>query len=308
MGKRLTLEKRQLIEGHRSDERSLRWIARALGVSASTISREVRRNGGCDGYDAVSAQVRSAVMRVGIGPPLVSGMAWSAAQAELAKRHSPEQIAGHRSDISASTIRRRIAVERLQGGMSHRHLRRRGKQRLSAAARALCRCNNIPHRIHYGHRPLAADARSENGHWEMDTMWDIGTHGRAGALVLTDRKSRLACLAALPKRTARAVAQAAVTLLKPHPCHSITADNGGEFAKHHLITQALGAPVFFTDPGSPWQRGTCENTISLIRDLTPKQRLGSMNPAAIRRIANAINHRPMKLHHWQTRFMASSQP
>ena len=301
MSKRLNMERRELIEEHLSSGWSFRRIAAALCVVASSVSREVSRNGGAAGYRAAVAQERAARMRVGVGPPRVCVLAWAAAREKLGLRWSPEQVAGAAPPglaISASTIRRRIKAD---WGRQHAHLRRRGKPYLSRAERRAQSCNCIPNRVHFSQRPPQADARAQRGHWEMDTLLDPGAHQRAGALILADRATRQIVLFPLPRVSARACADAASALLRRRIVRSITADNGGEFAQHARITQATGAPVFFTDPHAPQQRATCENAVALVRDMTRGKRLGSMSPTQLRAIAERINQRPMKTHQWRSR-------
>ena len=308
MSRRLNHEQRQLLEGHLRAGASYRGVAAALRVSVSTVSREVRRNGGRARYTAARAQARAQAQRAGVGPPSVKAAAWRAARRKLRKRQSPEQIAANASPelaISATTIRRRIAEDRRRGGDLVKHLRQRGKARISRRQRQAYRCNNIPGRVHFSQRPYAAHARSEPGHWEMDTFMDPGENRRAGALILVDRATRRLRLFPLPHFNARACADAAIARLRHEPARSITADNGGEFAQHQRITQATGAPVFFADPARPQQRGTCENAIALVRDLTRGMALGTLTPRRVQAIAERINQRPMKLHGWLSRNQAA---
>ena len=143
MSKRLNLELRILIEKHLGSGWSLRAIGSSLGVSASTVSREVRRNGGAADYAADAAQRRARRMRGGVGPPRVGAAAWRAARRRLRQRWSPEQAAAAADAgraISAATIRRRIRADAAQGGTLAKCLRRRGKPRCTAAWRRAQRC------------------------------------------------------------------------------------------------------------------------------------------------------------------------
>ena len=204
--------------------------------------------------------------------------------------------------IIASTIRRRIKADwaRTRG-----NLRRRGNPCLSRAERRAQSRKRIPNRVHFSQRPPQADARARRGHWEIDTLLDPGAHRRAGALVLADRATRQIDRFPLPRVNARARADAASALPRRRVVRPITADNGGEFAQHARITQATGATIFFTDPHSPQQRGTCENAVALVRDMTRGKRLGKMSPAQMRDIAERINQPPMKTHRWRSRNQAA---
>ena len=135
MSKRLNLERRELIEEHLFSGWSFRRIAAALCVVASSVSREVSRNGGAAGYRAAVAQERAARMRVEVGPPRVCVLAWAAAREKLGLRWGSEQVAGAVPPdlaVSASTIRRRVKADWTR---QRAHLRRRGKPYLSRAER-----------------------------------------------------------------------------------------------------------------------------------------------------------------------------
>ena len=308
MSKRLNFELKKLLEEHWLAGWSQRRIAAALGVSPSAVCRELSRNSIGGVYQAAAAQEQMRRRRAGIGPPRVKAAAWRAARGRLRLRWSPEQIAARAApeqSISAATIRRRIAADRRNGGKLFRCLRQRGKSRLSRQARQAQACNNIPQRVHFSRRPSAARRRAEVGHWEMDTIMDAGSCHRSGALILADRAARVILLFPLPRINARACADAAIRLLRHRPARSITADNGGEFAQHRRIAQATGAQTFFTDPGCPQQRGTCENAVALVRDLTRNLPLGSLSPQRLRAIAERINNRPMKTHGWLSRNQAA---
>ena len=305
MSRRLSLERRKLIEEHLSSGWSFRRIAAALCVVASSVLREVSRNGGAAGYRAAVAQERAVRMRVGVGVPRVCVLAWAAAREKLGLRWGSEQVAGAAPPdlvISASTIRRRVKADWTR---QRAHLRRRGKPYLSRAERRAQSCDRIPNCVHFSQRPPQADARAQRGHWEMDALLDPGAHRRAGALILADRATRQIALFPLPRVSAGAGAASA--LLRQRVVRSITADHGGEFAQHARITQATGAPVFFTDPHAPQQRGTCENAVALVRDRTRGKRLGSMPPTQLRAIAERINQRPMKTHQWRSRNQAAKR-
>ena len=249
MSRRLNLERRKLIEEHLSSGWSLRRIAAALCVVASSVSRAVSRNGGAAGYWAAVAQERAVRMRVGVGVSRVCVLAWAVAREKLGLRWGPEQVAGAAPPdlaISASTIRRRVKADWTR---QRTHLRRRGKPYLSRAERRAQSRNRIRNRVHFSQRPPQADARAQPGHWEMDALLDPGAHRCAGTLILADRATRQIALLPLPRVRARAGAASA--RLRQRVVRSITADNGGEFAQHARITQATGAPIFFTDPHAP---------------------------------------------------------
>ena len=108
------------------------------------------------------------------------------------------------------------------------------------------------------------------GDWEGDTV--VGAGHKGGLLTLVERKTQLSKIIKLPRATARATQKAAVRRLKPigNFVHTITFDNGKEFAAHQDIAHALKAKIFFATPYHAWERGLNENTNGLIRDFFPK--------------------------------------
>ena len=123
--------------------------------------------------------------------------------------------------------------------------------------------SKIPNRVGIEERPEIVDRRERIGDWEADAI--IGK-GRKGAIVtLVDRKSRFLRIGLVAKRTKDAVADTIISLLASLPVHTITCDNGKEFADHEEIALALDADVYFAHPYSSWERGTNENTNGLIR-------------------------------------------
>ena len=135
--------------------------------------------------------------------------------------------------------------------------------------------------------------RSRLGDWEADTI--IGK-GKKGAIVtLVDRKSRYLRMGLVNKRTKEAVKEMIISLLAGYPVHTITCDNGKEFAGHEDIAKALGAKIYFAHPYSSWERGTNENTNGLIRQYIPKStNFSALRKADILFAENRLNTRPRK--------------
>ena len=127
----------------------------------------------------------------------------------------------------------------------------------------------------------------------MDTV--LGKPGTGGLLTVVDRKARLLLAAKIEDRTAAAVQVALIRLLDGLECRSLTTDSGKEFARHREISAALGAPVYFAHPHSPWERGTNENTNGLIREYLPRglDFRGVRNDDVLR-IVERLNKRPGK--------------
>jgi IS30 family transposase len=144
-------------------------------------------------------------------------------------------------------------------------------------------------------RPAIVDTRQRLGDWEVDTI--IGKGHRHAIVSLTERKSRLALLSKVERKTARTVANAVIELLKPLPVrtHTLTADNGKEFADHERISRDLRADVYFAHPYSAWERATNENMNGLIRQYFPKKRnFATITQQEIEFVMERLNNRPRK--------------
>ena len=129
----------------------------------------------------------------------------------------------------------------------------------------------------------------------MDTIVGKGHH--QAIVSLTERKSRLVLLRKVDRRTADLVSDAVIDLLKPisETLHTITGDNGKEFAEHERISCELKTDFFFAHPFSAWERGTNENLNGLVRQYIPKQRkFASITDYELIFITNRLNHRPRK--------------
>ena len=139
------------------------------------------------------------------------------------------------------------------------------------------------------------EQRQRLGDWEIDTL--VGK-GHRGALVsLVERKSRYTLLQPVPQRLANLVADATISLLHPLAglVHTITGDNGKEFADHARIAEALKANFYFAHPYSAWERGTNENTNGLVRQYFPKTTdFSKVTPSATKTAIDRLNHRPRK--------------
>ena len=156
------------------------------------------------------------------------------------------------------------------------------------------RCK-LKERVSIHQRPESVEGRKEFGHFEMDLI----QNGKDFILTVTERMTRFLLMERLPNgKNADDGAKAVIRHLKPFKRHvlSITTDNGGEFARHKLVSKALSAPVFFTDPYSSWQKGTVENTNKLIRQYINKQmNISNITYNKLLVIQNKLNYRPRKV-------------
>jgi len=276
--------------GHHQTE-----IAEMVGVHKSTISRELRRNRGRRGYRPKQAHQLAAARRVK-AKPKIKGEDWAQIEELIRLDWSPEQVSKYLEKenvltISHEWIYQYIYTDKRAGGTLFRHLRCRKKRRKRYGSYE--KRGQIPNRVWIDERPQTVEDRNRLGDWEADTI--IGK-GRKGAIVtLVDRKRRFLRMGLVARRTKDAVADTIISLLAGLPVHTITCDNGKEFADHEEIALALDAEVYFAHPYSSWERGTNENTNGLIRQYIPKDtKFGELTHADIEFAENRLNTRPRK--------------
>jgi IS30 family transposase len=142
---------------------------------------------------------------------------------------------------------------------------------------------------------MIVEQRQRIGDWEVDTIVGKGHH--QAIVTLIERKSRFALLRKVERRTADQVRNALIDLLQPvsDRLHTLTADNGKEFAEHEKVIQELKVDFFFAHPFSAWERGTNENMNGLVRQYIPKKRnFASINETEVELIMHRLNNRPRK--------------
>lgn len=268
--KQLTLVQRYQIYALLKTGQNQVTVAKVLNVHRSTISRELRRNEGQRGYRPAQAQ-SIAIKRQYKHRPKITRADWAVVEAKLREELSPEQVSNwvkehNHIEISHEWIYQYVWHDKRCKGMLYKHLRRKKKYRKRSGNRD--NRGQIPNRIGIEERPEIVDRRERIGDWEADTI--IGK-GRKGAIVtLVDRKSRFLRMGLVARRTKDAVAEMIISLLADFPVHTITCDNGKEFASHEEIAKALGAKIYFAHPYSSWERGTNENTNGLIASIFQK--------------------------------------
>jgi IS30 family transposase len=312
----LTLEEREEIRACLSAKMSIRAIARQLNRSPSTISREINRNRGRRWYKAVAADNKA--WRSARRPKLCALASNTALRSfvieKLKLNWSPEQISGwlkankscHADmQISHETIYKTLYV-RSRKVLEHslaRHLRRSHRMRQSVNhSRSGDRGTiNIVNGVSIHKRAKSIDSRKSVGHWEGDLVTGSdNTH----IATLVDRKTRFTLILKLGGKDATSVNSALISAFKRLPSSlkkSLTWDRGMELAKHVQFTQETGIPVYFCDPQSPWQRGTNENTNSLIRQYFPKKTcLSQHSQEVLDNVASQLNERPRKVLKFKT--------
>ena len=290
--KQLTREQRYTISHMHAARISNTEIARVIGVDKSTIGRELKRNSINGQYCPAHAQALCAGRRK--GTPRIDRESWLTVERGIALGLSPEQISLRLkkegiATISHVSIYRHIAADKAQGGSQPTHLRRKKKYRPRQGTSA------IRGRVGISERPAVVEERSRIGDWEMDTI--VGRNGRQAMVTVVERKSRLTLLAKLPFKGAEVLQEAVVRLLRPfkEQIHTITSDNGSEFARHADIARSMEADYYFADPYASWQRGTNEHHNGLIRQYLPKGcDFDAVDDEKIQWIMDRLNHRPRK--------------
>ncbi|HEY1566674.1 MAG TPA: IS30 family transposase [Solirubrobacteraceae bacterium] len=310
-GFRLRYEERVEIQMRCEEGQSVRRIAGAIGRSASTVCRELARNGGRERYRAQRAEARAQACARRPKPGKLAGSPalWAEVWAWLRRRWSPEQIAAtlkrdHPDDrgmqISHESIYRALYVQsrgelrrELTGLLRTRRVTRKSQGRVQLRGRLV---GMVP----IAERPPEADDRRVPGHWEGDLL--LGGHGSSAIVTLVERHSRYVLLAPLRDRTTEhviEVLQGRIQHLPAHLLRSLTWDQGRELAAHARFTEQTGVPVYFCDPHSPWQRGSNENTNGLLRQYLPKgSDLSMHDQAALDEVAAELNGRPRKTLGW----------
>ena len=273
-------------------------IAVIIGVNKSTVGRELRRNRGQRGYRPKQAHRLAQERRRKAIRKRISDQAWSQIDEKIREDWSPEQISGWLekntdTTVSHEWIYQHIYTDKRTGGDLHKHLRCQKKRRKRVGD--YDRRGKIPNQVSIDERPEIVDQRERLGDWEADTI--IGAGKRGAIVTLVDRKSRFALLKQVSRRTAEAVENAILDLLKPYQSatHTITCDNGKEFANHQSLAEKLQAKIFFAHPYSSWERGTNENTNGLIRQYFPKgMDFSSITDDQIAFVKERLNARPRK--------------
>lgn len=271
-------------------------MAHAIGVHRSTVYRELRRNACQDSYQPDHAQQQARHRRINARKARVSQDAIWFVELALCWRWSPEQISAVSKRIglgvSHEWVYRHVATDKVRGGQLYRHLRQ-GHKRYRKGTDS--RCSPIKEARSIDERPAIVDNRERFGDWEADTV--LGKQGTGVLVTLAERKSRLYLVKRVQSKRAEVVRDTIIEMLMPYAehVHTITFDNGGEFAGHKAIEAALGAKTYFAHPYSSWERGLNENFNGLLRQYIPKGTdLQAVTDEEIEQAQRALNLRPRK--------------
>lgn len=311
----LTLAEREEISRALAEGKSIRSIAARLGRSPSTISRELRRNGGADNYRAVQADEaawdrarRPQRCKLAKNRPLAKLVS-----EKLRQSWSPQQISGwlqhtypseQSCQVSHETIYRSLYIQ-ARGALKRellQHLRRtRGMRRSRHYTQKTENHGRIVDAVSISERPASVEDRAVPGHWEGDLLF--GSHNSQIA-TLVERQTRYVMLAKLHGKDTETVVNALIKHARKLPddlYKSLTWDRGKEMAAHKQFTLATDIQVYFCDPQAPWQRGSNENTNGLLRQYLPKGiDVSTYSQARLNAIARQLNQRPRKTLGYQT--------
>jgi len=311
----LTLSEREEISRGIAVHRSARSMAGLLGRSPSTVSREISRNGGYDGYRAALADDRAWTRTRRPKRCKLATNAWlrQAVASKLRLNWAPEQIAGwlkrvHPEDerfyVSHETIYRSLFVqargvlkkELLYHLRSKRTIRRSKQAGLISDGRG-----QIKDIVSIRQRPAAVEDRAVPGHWEGDLL-----SGSKNSYIATlvERHTRYVMLAKVANKDTQTVVSALIKQAKKLPTElykSLTWDRGKELTDHRRFTLTTNIDVYFCDPQSPWQRGSNENTNGLLRQYFPKGTdLSVHSQAYLNKVARQLNERPRQTLQFET--------
>ena len=305
----LTLSEREEISRGIVAQRSVRSMALLLGRSPSTVSREVRRNGGYDRYRAATADARAWARahrpkrcKLAKHPPLRRAVA-----RKLRLNWSPEQIAGwlkrvHPGEgsyqVSHETIYRSLFVQ-ARGVLKKELLQHLRTKRTNLRSKHIGQKGEgqgqIKDIISISERPASIEDRAVPGHWEGDLI--TGSKNSYIA-TLVERHTRYVMLARVTGKDTQTVVSALIKQARKLPAElykSLTWDRGKELSDHRRFSLETDIDVYFCDPRSPWQRGSNENTNGLLRQYFPKGTdLSVYSQADLNRVARQLNERPRK--------------
>jgi len=297
----LTSEDRHYIETRYKMGDSIREIALALGRCQSTISRELRRNIGKRGYRHKQAHTK-AQQRHADKPKAIKLTQELAGNIDalLERQWSPEQISGRlkaqgNTSVCHETIYQHVLNDKRAGGKLYLNLRHHEKTYRKGYGSRTGSDKGIPNRVDIDERPEVVNQRERLGDWEADTM--IGK-GHQGVLVtLDERKSKLRLAFPVANKTAELVTSSIITLLSGFKdwVHTITFDNGKEFAKHESIAESIECKTYFAKPYHSWERGQNENANGLLRQYFPKAMgLLDVTTREVLEAVHKLNNRPKK--------------
>ena len=304
--KQLNQEQRYQISGLLKAGLKQTKIAAEVGVDKGTISRELRRNASKRGWRPKQAQtLRDERRQACLNGPQFSSNDWQEVERLTRLDLSPQQVSERLElegvlQISHEIIYQRIYEDKRNGGDLHQHLRSQKPHRKRYAS-GQERRGTLKNRVSIDERPKIVEEKTRIGDWEGDTV--IGKNHKGGLVTLAERKSRYVLAGHIRSKHAEGVTEVMTGLLAPHmdKCHTITLDNGKEFAEHEKVAAALKADIYFAHPYHSWERGLNENSNGLLRQYFPKgMELVNITDEQVLAAVEKLNHRPRKVLGYRT--------
>ena len=275
-------------------------IAKLLKRSTATISREIKRNTGKRGYRPKQANDQATMRRLTAEKSIKLTNELKQDIVKLIKQElSPEQVCDYlithgKTKLHHETIYRMPLQDKCDGGTLYKHLRHLHKSHRKRYG-SYERRGRIKNAVSIEQRPAIVDSRSRIGDWEGDTV--IGKDHKSAIYTLVDRKSLYTVIVKLNGKNATELVDKTLKVLEPmsSKIHTITYDNGLEFAEHERMAKALDVDIYFAHPYSSWERGINENTNGLIRQYFPKGTdFNKVTNSQIEFVMERLNTRPRK--------------
>jgi transposase, IS30 family len=293
----LTPEQRYAISVMHKQGCSQIMIARTIGKDKSVVSRELKRNANLKGkysfeYAQDMAELRKERMKK---PRKLLPELKRKIIAMIHDDYSPQQIKGrlaikNEDFVSHETIYKIIRQDKLQGGTLYEHTRHRLKHRKRPVGKKIA----IKNRVSIDQRPEVVNLKKRFGDWEIDTI--VGVNNKGAIVTMVERQTAFMMMEKLEHgKSAKELTKTVVQLLTAYinSVHTITGDNGTEFADHQTIAKKLKTSFFFTHPYAAWEKGLIENTNKLIRQyISKKTNLEQLNQQQIKQIQHKLNNRP----------------
>jgi IS30 family transposase len=298
----ITREQRYTIECLLAKGKSITYIAETIGKNKSVVSREIKRNTNerTGIYSSKNAQkYYETRQKWKHKRTYMTDSVKATIRYYLELDYSPEQIVGfcRKNDIpcvSHESIYQHIWKCKANGQDLHLHLRRKGRRYQKRGSQYKSR-GTIVNRRDIDERPTIVEERKRFGDLEIDTI--IGKNHKGAIVTINDRASGMLWMKKTKSRSAEDIVNATIELLydERDNIHTITADNGKEFAYHSLIAEILGVDFYFAHPYKPWQRGANENLNGLIRQYIPKKTdFTLLEDKLVSFVQNILNNRPRK--------------
>jgi IS30 family transposase len=302
MAEHFTKEERFYIEKRLTIGESPKEIAKSLGRHKSSIYREINNNtdptfgfySGLRAETLSKERQRKAQRRKSIISAFTQNIQDIFSE-QLDVRSNPKQIASiltteHHTPISQQTIYRYLWNDRSNGGKKYQSLRRKGKRNKHVNKEAKVK---ITDKTSIELRPAKLHLLMFAGNWEIDTIF--GLDQKSYLLTIVDMATMYTIIRYLPNKESATIENALEDIISKSnlPFHSITSDNGGEFAKHANISAKFNLQWYFCHPFCSGERGLNENTNGLIRDFFPKRTdFRLLSDDDIKRVQNILNNRP----------------